>query len=202
MTAGPLDVDDDAIDAPLTRAERRRARKHSPVRELVEWILIIAGALIVAFALKTWVLQAFSIPSPSMVPTLVEQDRILVNKLSYSFGEVERGDVVVFERPKAAGTEPNINHLVKRVIGLPGETIESSNGRILINGEEIREPYLPPGTVTDGVQRTKIPPGQYWVMGDNRGNSSDSRVFGTIDHDIIVGRAFARVWPVGSINRL
>ena len=175
------------------------------VRGAIEWVAIIAAALIAALVIKTWLIQAFYIPSESMVPTLVKDDRVLVNKLSYRLHDVHRGDIVVFERPQEdVATQPEIKDLIKRVVGLPGETVETDpNGRVLINGRVLREPYLPKGVVTlPGITKQVVPAGHYWVMGDNRGNSKDSRVIGTIPEDDIVGRAFVRVFPLTNLTLL
>lgn len=175
--------------------------KPSGVRSLVEWIVVIVGALVVALVIRTFLLGAFYIPSESMDPTLKVGDRVLVNKLSYKLHDVNRGDVVVFKRPpqeQVAG----IKDLIKRVIGLPGETIESRSGKVYINGRPLNEGYLQPGVLTDNLPPTKIPANEVFVMGDNRDNSSDSRVFGPIEENLIVGRAFVRVWPLTHLGWL
>jgi signal peptidase I len=172
------------------------------VRNLVEWVAIVVGALAVALLVKTFLIQAFFIPSLSMFPTLDEGDRVLVNKLSYRLHDVHRGDLVVFERPEGQ-PESDIKDLIKRVIGLPGEMIEAREGVIYIDGEELDESdYLVEGTTTDNLPRQEIPDGHVFVMGDNRGDSADSRVFGPIDEDTIVGRAFVKVWPFTEISLL
>jgi len=172
----------------------------STLRNVVEWVVIAGGALLVAFVIKTFLLQAFYIPSLSMAPTLKINDRVLVNKLSYDLHPVHRGDVVVFESPPNEGAETK--DLIKRVIGLPGETVESRDGHILINGQLLNEPYLGPDVFTGPVEKITITPDHYWVMGDNRPNSRDSRFFGTIPKSLIIGRAFVRVWPVTALNLL
>lgn len=171
------------------------------VRNLVEWIAIVVGALAVALLVKTFLIQAFFIPSLSMYPTLDEGDRVLVNKLSYRLHDVHRGDLVVFERPEGQ-PESDIKDLIKRVVGLDGETIEAREGVIYIDGQELDEPYLVEGVTTDNLPRQEIPAGHVFVMGDNRGDSADSRVFGPIDEDTIVGRAFVKVWPLPEISLL
>jgi signal peptidase I len=171
-------------------AEERRV---SALRNAVEWIVIIVGALLVAFLVKTFLIQAFYIPSGSMLPTLEEQDRVLVNKLSYDLHAVHRGDIVVFESPQGEG---QIRDLIKRVIALPGETVEAREGQVLINGQPLQEGYLGPGISTGPLEPQTIPPDHYFVMGDNRGNSKDSRYFGPIPKSLIVGRAFVKVWPL------
>jgi signal peptidase I len=108
--------------------------------------------------------------------------------------------VVVFKSPPNEGSQ--IKDLIKRVIGLPGETVESRDGHILINGQVLNEPYLGPDVLTGPVEKTTIPPDHYWVMGDNRPNSRDSRFFGTIPKSLIVGRAFVRVWPLNALDLL
>ncbi len=172
----------------------------SSLRNGVEWVVIIGAALLAALLIKTFLLQAFYIPSPSMVPTLHVDDRVLVNKLSYRLHDVHRGDVVVFERPpNDAGV---IRDLIKRVVGLPGETVEGRDGGVYVNGRRLAEPYLPEGTITSTFGPQRIPPGRVWVMGDNRSNSSDSRVFGPVPESRIVGRAFVRVWPLSAFGPL
>jgi signal peptidase I len=171
------------------------------VRNMVEWVAIVAGALAVALVVKTFLVQAFFIPSLSMYPTLDVGDRVLVNKLSYKMHDVHRGDLVVFERPPGQ-TASAIKDLIKRVVGLPGDTLESRNGSVYVDGKKLDEPYLPAGVTTESLPRQQIPAGRVFVMGDNRSNSSDSRVFGPIDEDTIVGRAFVRVWPIPHISLL
>ena len=184
------------------------------------------AALAIAFLIKTFLFQAFYIPSSSMEPTLEIDDRVLINKLSYDFHDVNRGDIVVFEAPAEARTD-NIEDFVKRVIGLPGETVTMpGDGNVYVDGRLLREPYLPDGVdtcssstcpVTDDASQTTIPgcgtpadgedgcvvpSGTVLVLGDNRENSKDGRSFGAIDQDLIIGRVFMRIWPIGSIGFL
>ena len=171
------------------------------LRRNVEWVVIVVVAVLAAILVKTYLIEAFYIPSGSMEPTLDIGDRVLVNKLSYQMHAVHRGDVVVFERPPGIEGEPNIKDFIKRVIGLPGETIETRGDDVYINGRRLREPYLPAGTRTfPAIDKQTIPPGHYWVMGDNRTNSSDSRVFHAIARSTIVGRAFVQVWPLSRVG--
>lgn len=190
----------------------KKKRKRTASRNAVEWILLIAAALVIALVVKTFLFQAFYIPSDSMVPTLKTNDRVIVNKLAYHFHSVRRGDIVVFTTPKGPDgkpIDPTIKDLVKRVIGLPGETVSEKDGRVLINGKALAESYLPAGTVsdctafvTDCFPSRPIPAGHYWVMGDNRSESRDSRYFGTITNHEIVGRVFVRIWPVTRLGLL
>jgi signal peptidase I len=181
------------------------AKQGAPAwRWLIEWVAIIAIALLGALLIRTVLFQAYYIPSASMEPTLDLHDRILVNKLAYDFHSVRRGDVVVFSRDGLKGIdEGNIKDLVKRVIGLPGDTIQSTpDGKVEVNGAILKEPYLPAGTLTFNLTKQVIPPGHYWVMGDNRGDSADSRVFGPIPKKLIVGRAFVLIWPLSRLGTL
>jgi signal peptidase I len=184
--------------------------KRSTTKSAIEWGLLIVAALVIALLVKTFLFQAFYIPSDSMVPTLKKNDRVIVNKLSYKFHKVHRGDIVVFSTPKGADgkpIDPTIKDLVKRVIGLPGETVSEKSGHILIDGKALDEPYLPAGTVSDcaSFQAQCFPTAplgadRYWVMGDNRAGSRDSRYFGAIKKSEIVGRVFVRIWPVNRLH--
>ena len=193
--------DEPPDEATAGEQKQRKRKKESGLRNAVEWVVIIGGAFLVAFVVKTFLIQAFFIPSGSMLPTLHEDDRVLVNKLSYDLHDVHRGDLVVFERPEneAAG---QIKDLIKRVVGLPGERIESRDGDVYIDGDLLEEPYLADGAETTGLEPQTVPEGHVFVMGDNRGDSMDSRVFHAIDEDLIVGRAFVRVWPLPDLSLL
>jgi signal peptidase I len=184
--------------APVPDEGKRKGS--NPTRSIIEWILVIGGALAVALLVKTFLLQAFYIPSESMVSTLEVGDRVLVNKLSYDVDDVERGDIIVFEKP--AGEAGDIDDLIKRAVGLPGETIEGRDGQVFIDGEPLDEPYLDEGVTTSDFGPVEVPEGMLFMMGDNRGNSRDSRFFGPVDGELIVGRAFLRVWPLGNAGAL
>lgn len=181
-----------------------RHPRHSITRTLVEWAAVIGCGVLIALAAQAFLVQAFWIPSPSMAPTLEVGDRVLVNKLSYRTHDVNRGDLVVFERPPQAstGADGEIKDLIKRVVAVGGDTIEGRDGVVYVNGERIDEPYLVPGTPTENLDRQEIPDGHVFVMGDNRLNSEDSRVFGAIDEDTIVGRAFVKVLPLTDLGWL
>ncbi len=173
--------------------------RHKALRGGLEWVAVMVGAVLIAFLIKTFLIQAFYIPSESMLDTLHKNDRVLVNKLSYRLHDVNRGDVVVFERlPEGPGD--TTKDLIKRVIALEGETVEGRDGRVFVDGRPLSEPYLDQDGTTTGFAPQRIPPAHVWVMGDNRPNSKDSRVFGPISDSKIVGRAFIRVWPVAHIT--
>jgi signal peptidase I len=193
------------------RAEEPPPPKRSH-RAIIEWVAILVVAVLAAVLLRTFVIQPYYIPSGSMEPTLKVGDKVLVNKLSYHFHSVHRGDVVVFSRPPN-DYSADIKDLIKRVIGLPNETVSASNGRVYVDGRMLNEPWLPkavattfpsqiPGCRPAPAGACRIPAGDYFVMGDNRGNSEDSRFIGPIAGHLIVGRAFLLVWPLGRIGTL
>lgn len=174
----------------------RPRKRSSPLRTMIEWVALVGIALVLAVIIKTFLFQAFSIPSASMDPTLKVGDRILVSKISYRIGEIERGDVVVFKSPpKEQEINPAIKDLVKRVVGLGGETIEGRGGEIYVNGDLLDQAWLPQSVISSDFGPTQIPVGSLFVMGDNRSVSQDSRYFGPIAEDSVVGEAFLRIWP-------
>jgi signal peptidase I len=192
---------------PLWRTSRRRPAHKRGGRWVAEGVIIIAVALVVAILLRTFVVQTFVIPSQSMEPTLQVGDRILVNKLSYHLHGVGRGDIVVFSKPPLENCGEPVTDLVKRVIGLPGETISLAHGEVYINGKFLPEPWLPKGVKTYPVAGEpyglthpyKIPSGQYFMMGDNRPESCDSRYWGPITRSLIIGKVDVRVWPLSRL---
>lgn len=189
-----------------------RETRSGRLRSAVEWVTVVLGALVVALVVKTFLIQAFYIPSGSMEPTLEKGDRVLVNKLSYDLHDVNRGDVIVFELPDDEVGVDGIKDLIKRVIGLPGDVIETRDGIVYINDRPLEEPYLAPGTLTGDatngqnppIARQTVPEGHVYVLGDNRANSADSRFpeRGPIPIESIVGRAFVLVWPLGDATGL
>jgi len=182
---------------PETASEKARP---SAARDVVEWVVVLGGALVIAFLIQRFLFQPFFIPSGSMEDTLQIHDRVLVNKLSYRLHEVRRGDVVVFER--SAGEPGAIRDLIKRVVAVGGDTIESRGDDLYVNDQRVNEPYRKTASLGGAVTRMTIAPEQVFVMGDNRTASGDSRVFGPIREDRIVGRAFVKFWPLGDIGLL
>jgi signal peptidase I len=191
---------DQQVGAPPPQHRPRRTRW------IVEWVIVLAVALLLALGLRTWVIQTYSIPSGSMEPTLMIGDRILVDKLSYDFHSVHRGDIIVFATPPKEIPILMVNDLVKRVIGLPGETIWSGpRGEVFINGKLIDQPWLTASARDEPgppIPRQKIPKGYVFVMGDNRGSSDDSRDYGPVSESLIVGRAVLGFWPLSRIHWL
>jgi signal peptidase I len=180
----------------------KRARPSSR-RRILEWVAIIAVAVAVALLTRAFVVQTYYIPSASMYPTLHVGDRIVVNKLSYHLHGVGRGDMIVFKGPPAEATRcaSSSSDLVKRVIGLPGETISAKNGDVYIEGKQLSEPWLPkiPSSYTSAFAPVHVPQGQYFVMGDNRVESCDSRFWGFVPQSNIIGKVVMRIWPLSRI---
>lgn len=201
-------------------AERRRAARKAKRKERrknrsfwKELPILIVISVVVAIVIKTFFFQAFYIPSASMVPSLEVNDRVLVNKLSYQFGAIERGDILVFDSPEAVEVERSLFQrvvrrvgeatglvspdtvLIKRVVALPGQTIAVRDNQVYINDSPIAEPYLSDGVTTRDFEAVTVPVDHVFMMGDNRNSSRDSRIFGPIHKDDVVGRAFVRVWP-------
>jgi signal peptidase I len=182
----------------------------------VEFPILIIVALGVAILIKTFLFQAFYIPSSSMEDTLNINDRVLVNKITYRVGDIAHGDVIVFDDPRGGFEESpesvvdsalrNVfesiglatprSEFIKRVIGLPGDTVEGKDGHVYVNGKRLVEPYLKePAYFIPPFGPVSVPHGQLFVMGDNRAASQDSRYFGTIPIDDVVGKAFVIIWP-------
>ena len=173
---------------------------HSRARAIFDWVVVIGIALLVAFVVRTYVLAHFVVDGVSMATTLHDEDRVFVNKLSYRLHDPNRGDVVVLHELEGSSGERD---LIKRVIALPGETLAVTNCQVTIDGRVLEEPYLDPPAMTPGtcgsdVAPLDVPDGHVFVMGDNRGQSMDSRDLGPIDEDDLVGRAFVVFWPRSS----
>lgn len=201
-------------------------QRPSVARTLAEIPVLLIIAAIIAFAVKSLLAQAFYIPSASMLPQLQLNDRVVVSKLAYKTHEPRRGDIIVFDdprptvstvpEPKRTGAErllrsigeavgvvqPSTDEFIKRVIGLPGETVEGRDGHVFVNGRQLLEPYLQPSVFTSEFEPTTVPKGRLWVMGDNRAGSKDSRSFGAVLRSTVVGRAVIKVWPPSSISFL
>ncbi len=189
----PSDTESSSLDEQDANDEEA-----SLVRSLFEWVMVLVGAIVVAMLLRAFLFQAFKIPSESMESTLLVQDRVMVNRVSYHLHDVNRGDVVVFTAPP--GIPVGEAHLIKRVIGLAGETIEGRDNAVYVNGQRVAEPYLDPADTILDFPPIAIPEGTVFVMGDNRDDSGDSRIFGPIETDTIVGRAFIIYWPLDRLD--
>ena len=184
-----------------TFATRLLGPKNHKTRLIREWVVIVAVALVASIVIRSYVFQTFYIPSGSMEPTLMIGDRIVVDKLSVDFGSINRGDIVVLRAPPAenCGGEP-VTDLVKRVIGVPGDTLSSKGNTILVNGKPLKEAWSHWEPLGPAINPTTVKPGNYFVMGDNHNNSCDSRYWGTVPKSLIIGKAFVRIWPFNRIG--
>src|SRR4051812_30614448 len=224
--AAPSATADDGSSAPPGKPTRRGKHEHGSGRRFVgSTPFLILVALVVALVVKTFLVQAFYIPSESMVPTLMVGDRVFVNKLVYDLGDIHRGDVIVFQNPHPGATEdrgpvtgfihwlgegvglaqPADEDFIKRVVGLPGETIEIRDNVVYIDGEKLDEPYLTAEAKTHNgtLPPEQIPPDSLFVMGDNRGDSADSRYgLGFVPVGKVIGRGFVIIWPPSNIGGL
>lgn len=192
--SGASDVHGAGDGARHQGARHRRRHRHGWI---AEWAVIIVIALVAAFLVRTFVLETFYVPSTSMWPTLKAGDRIVVNKI---YGTIHPGTIIVFKRPPAEDCGgPIVPDLVKRVIGLPGQTVSAKHGQVYITGKLLTEPWLPKGphTYTSMTAPYTVPKGDYFVMGDNRINSCDSRTWGPVKSSYIVGKVFLIIWPPG-----
>jgi len=159
-----------------------------------EWAETIVTALILALIIRAFVIQVFYIPSGSMEPTLEIGDRIIVNKFIYRFSAPKRFDIIVFEYPYTKAGEKKKDY-IKRIIGLPDETLEVRDGDVFINGVKLNEKHMMSKDMS-GFSKFKVPFDSYFMMGDNRGNSADSRVWGYMPKKFIKGPAVFRIWPL------
>ncbi len=190
----PADMTPDDDDTAPAPAPRRRKRGNA----FSEWIIVIGVAVSAALLVRAFVLQQFAVSGYSMINTLHDGDRVLVNKLSYRLHDPRRGDVVVLKTIEGAGERD----LIKRVIALPGETVEYRSCVLYIDGRELVEPYLDPTVVTptscgEAQPALEVPDDSVFVMGDNRPGSKDSRALGPITYGNLIGRAFVVIWPMG-----
>jgi len=175
------------------------------VKVIREWLIVILVALGAALLVRMFVLQQYYISGPSMESTLLQDNRVLVNKLSYRLHDINRGDVVVFERITMDGETVAHDDLIKRVVALSGDTIEIKSCELIVNGSVVAEDYLPSEDLSQSdlnarcgqpdVEKSTVPADKIYVLGDNRPESFDSRRFGPIDKKYVIGRAFVVVWP-------
>jgi signal peptidase I len=199
---------------PLDRVTGSLPRR---TRIAVDWIVTIVGAIAIVLAIKAWVINPYRIPSSSMEPTLHcarpatgcearFSDRVLANRFIYHFRSPARGDVVVFNVPPEAKVKCGAGGtFVKRIIGLPGEQLQirliKGAGYVYINGRKLDEPYIQQSRRDIGPEKTyKVPFGDYFVMGDNRSQSCDSRVWGAVPMKNIIGKVFMTYWPPQRIS--
>jgi signal peptidase I len=191
--------------------DRLTASLPSPLDTVVDWVITIAVAVAAVLAIKAWVVNPYRIPSSSMEPTLhcaapeqgceaSSSDRVLANRFIYHFRDPERGDIVVFETPPQAAADCGAGGtFVKRLIGLPGDRIGQRHGVLRVNGERLDEPYVKGNPGTNFRTRT-LGQDEYFMMGDNRAESCDSREWGSVSRDDLIGPVFAVYWPLTRIG--
>ncbi len=166
------------------------------VRNILDWTLTLALAVIISLSIRTYVAESRWIPSESMLPTLKVGDYLLIDKVTFKINGISRGDIVVFDPPPASSLD---KVLIKRVIGLPGDTVSISKGLVYINGTAIDEPYELEKPIND-FRAFAVPENSLFVMGDNRNNSFDSRYWGVVPMDLVIGKALLCFYPVGSMT--
>ena len=189
--------------------EGAREERSSPKRTILEYVVLAGVAIAVALLIQAFLVKPYRIPSPSMEDTLLVGDRVFADRISWRFSDPERGDIVVFHPPGPGSV------LIKRIVGMPGDTLSLRDGAVYLNDKRLAEPYVrrvdgrpePTEPFSTGLpwalqQPYTVPAGSYFMMGDNRTDSGDSRDFGPIARGQLVGRAFARYWPLGRIGGL
>ncbi len=178
-------------DAPAPSPPRRRRRS-----AVIGWLIWLVPAILIGTGLKTYLAEPYKVPSGSMMPTIEPGDWIVANKLADDLADFRHGDLVVFLPPPSV--EDEVDALVKRIIGLPGDEIAFVDGTVTRNGTPLDEPYLAAGTTTTpkGTESVVVPDGAFFVLGDNRSSSIDSRIYGPVAGENIIGRASLRFWPL------
>jgi len=189
--------------------EGSKKKRSSPQRTILEYVILAVAAVAVALLIQAFLVKPYRIPSPSMENTLLIGDRVLVDRISWRFSDPQRGDIVVLHSPLPGPV------LIKRIVGMPGDTVSLKDGAVYINGQKLSEPYVrrvdgrpePTDPFQTGLpwslqQPYQVPAGSYFMMGDNRTDSGDSRAFGPVARSRLVGRAFGRYWPPGRIGGL
>lgn len=188
------------VDAP----DKPQHRKTSVARQVIEFVLTIGIAFLVAQAVRTWVIQPYVVPTGSMLPTIQLGDQVLANKFIYRFHGPQKGDIVVFDNPMP---EPGEETLIKRVIAIGGQTVDVKGGKVMVNGTALDE-YYTYGQPSEKLPNSRIqfpvyiPQGYIWLMGDNRTSSQDSRYFGPVAVSAVHGQAFFTYWPLSRFGTL
>lgn len=172
--------------------------KKDSIREIKEWIQTIIIAAVLALLIRSFIFEIILVDGSSMVPTLSDRDRVFVNKITYLFERPQHGDIIIFKTP-----EDNKSNYVKRLIGLPGDSIKIENGVVYLNGEPLDEPYIAAPPFNDYAE-VVVPEDTFFALGDNRNDSKDSRDshIGFISMKNLVGKAVLRIWPLNSLSRI
>jgi signal peptidase I len=191
------------VAEPLAETATPKRRERSTAWWALEWVCVIAVALALAICVRTYVIQTFYIPSGSMEPTLDIGDRILVFKLAYDFTNPAIGDVVVFKAPPSEHCgDPGVTDLVKRIVGLPGDTISSKGNTIILNGKPLVQDWPHVTTLLTPITPQTIAPNHYFMMGDNHPASCDSRMWGTLPRSDIIGKVVLKIWPLSQFGTI
>jgi signal peptidase I len=206
--AEPVMADTEAATGSISsrrehRAARKTARRRSSLRSTIDWIVVLAVATTIALLVRAYVVQTYYIPSLSMYPTLKVGDRILVLKAAYRFTSPATGDIIVFRAPpseRSTCNSPEVDDLVKRIIGTPLETIWSVGDKIYINGHVLNQSWMHVSSIGQAIRRQTIPANNYFVMGDNHPESCDSRVWGDVPRGDIIGKAIVIFWPISRFS--
>ncbi len=196
--ASDVPVAGDPIETIVKGVGKPKRRRQS----LLEWVIILVVAAGVSILLRTYVVQTYWIPSGSMEPTLMIGDHVLVDKLSVTWGTINRGDVVVFRAPKAANLacHDSLPIYVKRVIGLPGDHLTSKGNTIYVNGKPLHENWPHTEPLGLPIGKVTVPANSYFMIGDNHNDSCDSRYWGSLSRSAIVGKVVLRIWPLSRIG--
>lgn len=177
---------------------RLKTPSAKPAAEFAESALI--AIVLVFLVIRPFIVQAFYIPSGSMLPTLLIRDQILVNKFVYRFHEPAHGDIVVFKSPKWASGDMIVRDYIKRLVGLPGDVIEVKDGAVYRNGKRLNEPYINEPYINYDMEPVRVPKGELFVMGDNRNDSNDSHRWGPLNRNRVIGKTMVRFWPLNRIG--
>ncbi|MEM7771136.1 MAG: signal peptidase I [Cyanobacteria bacterium P01_A01_bin.37] len=178
-----------------------RASSQKPTNALVEVLQTVALSIFLALGMRIYVAEARYIPTGSMQPTLAINDRLIIDKVSYRFDAPNRGDIVVFSPPPALAAQNVRDDLIKRVIGLPGDNVQVTNGQVLVNNQVLNENYIKEA-INYEFGPVTVPPNQYLMLGDNRNNSSDGHVWGFVPRENFIGRALVRYWPPNRMGEI
>lgn len=192
-------VIDEAVDSVSDRFPKRKQKKKDQVEKepnfFIEVIKVVVISLAIIIPVRYYLIKPFYVKGASMEPNFYNYEYLIIDEISYRFHPPGRGDVVVVQNPATEG-----KYFIKRIIGLPGETVEIRNKKVYIDGEELDESaYFEDGIETWGKKTVELADGEYYVLGDNRDESLDSRVFGPVTQDDMIGRTWIRAWPLNRI---
>jgi len=189
-----------AMEEPSQEGHSQTQSPRAGLFTALSWVRDLAFSVLLAVILIVFIYQPVKVEGTSMMPALTDQERIFINKFTYRFGtgNIERGDMVVFFFPL-----DHTKSYIKRVIALPGDTVQIEKGTVYVNGERLAEPYVP-DEYRDGqaLPLETVPPGHYFVLGDHRSSSNDSRAWGTVPRTNIYGKAVFVYWPLDKMGRL